>query len=93
MKRVNYAALPTNIKCALSDYNSLSNLAEQCMDAMLSLFPDQEAPVRALMEAYGEWHHNSQRTKEELLAFGLNKDDLDELLLADYVARNAKHES
>ena len=32
-------------------------------------------------------------TKEELLAFGLNKDDLDELLLADYVARNAKNES
>lgn len=90
MKNFDYTSLPTNIKCAISDYSCLNSLAEQCMEAMLTLFPEQEAPVRALMEAYGEWHHSREQTKREIIAFGFHEEDLFELMLAAHQARKAK---
>ena len=60
----------------ISDIDFYSEFTDQCFDAALGLCKENEAPLRALLEAYAHWYHLQEQTREELHKLGLDDDSI-----------------
>lgn len=65
-----YEAQPYDVRDLIESYTMNLRWAGDCFDTLLSICPEKECSIRALAEAYAEWHHQKEQAEEQLKELG-----------------------
>lgn len=76
MNAVSFNEQPFEVRNAVETYELNGEWADQCLEALLSIVPEKEGAVRALLENYGEFLHVSLKAKETLGQHNLDAQDI-----------------
>lgn len=79
-----YKELPQEAKNLIEEYAQGFEAAEDCFDSLVTLFPDKEITIKALVESYAEWEHQRMRAIEKLEKLGINEDLTRDLYMGYY---------
>lgn len=67
-----YNELPKDVRFLIDDYITWFESAEDCLETLISIAPNKECSVRALLEAYGNYQHQHLTIKEKLESMGIS---------------------
>ena len=67
-----YNELPKDVQILIDDYITWFENAEDCFETLVSIAPNKECSIRALLEAYGNYQHQHLNIKEKLESMGIS---------------------
>ena len=67
-----YNELPKDVQILIDDYVTWFDSAEDCLETLISIAPNKECSIRALLEAYGNYQHQHLTIKEKLESMGIS---------------------
>ena len=67
-----YNELPKDVQILIDDYITWFENAEDCFETLVSIAPNKECSIRALLEAYGNYQHQHLTIKEKLESMGIS---------------------
>ena len=67
-----YNELPKDVQFLIDDYVTWFDSAEDCLETLISIAPNKECSIRALLEAYGNYQHQHLTIKEKLESMGIS---------------------
>lgn len=80
-----YEALPFEIQSLIEQYSTNLDFAEDCLDTLLGIRPENEGSIRALAESYAEWKHGQLNAYENLKGHGLSEQQIDVASMGYYM--------
>lgn len=80
-----YNELPKDVQLLIDDYITWFENAEDCFETLVSIAPNKECSIRALLEAYGKYQHQQLTVKEKLEALVIIDSEAYQLGMASLV--------
>lgn len=79
-----YEALPYNLRLAVEEVDLNLTWADQFLEAMIKLFPEQEMLIHAMLSEYGEYKHEELAARKVLADAGYDDDAVYQLRLGHW---------
>lgn len=82
-----YNELPKDVQFLIDDYMTWFDSAEDCLETLISIAPNKESSIRALLEAYGNCQHQYLTIKEKLEGIGISDSTAYQMGMACFLAK------